>query len=159
MEENVVIVVVDYRLAPEHNFPAPILDVSAVLERLALVSEIQLGLCGDSAGGGLVYSTLLHLRETTNLQQQQRIKAAVLVSPMLSQEHSDGTAHNQELDIIQGRLAHGTARNYCACPETAVRLYIRDRNDVMLNIVSVCELTRLQRDEELKSTSRKSFFG
>ncbi len=55
----------DYRLAPEHKFPAPIEDAVAVYQ--AVMSEgvkpENIILAGDSAGGGLAVMTALKLRE------------------------------------------------------------------------------------------------
>jgi monoterpene epsilon-lactone hydrolase len=56
---------VDYRLAPEHPFPAPVQDTVAAY-RYLLQSDIQpshIALAGDSAGGGLVVGALLAIRE------------------------------------------------------------------------------------------------
>ena len=55
----------DYRLAPEHRFPAALDDVVAAYRWLMKrgVSPGSLALAGDSAGGGLVLSTLLRVRE------------------------------------------------------------------------------------------------
>ena len=51
----------DYRLAPEHPFPAALLDATAAYRRL--VGEVcppsELVVAGDSAGGGLAVATLL----------------------------------------------------------------------------------------------------
>jgi monoterpene epsilon-lactone hydrolase len=56
---------IDYRLAPEHPFPAPVEDTVAVY-RFLLDSGIRptsIALGGDSAGGGLVVGALLAIRE------------------------------------------------------------------------------------------------
>jgi epsilon-lactone hydrolase len=56
---------IDYRLAPEHPFPAAIEDTVAAY-RYLLGSGIQpnrIALAGDSAGGGLVAGSLLAIRE------------------------------------------------------------------------------------------------
>jgi len=72
---------VDYRLAPEHPFPAAIDDTTtayrALLERGCDPSSIAFA--GDSAGGGLVITTLLRARQ----QGLPMPAAAVAFSPGL----------------------------------------------------------------------------
>ena len=56
----------DYRLAPEHPFPAPVEDTLAAYRFLLDSSGIKsnrIALAGDSAGGGLVVAAMLAIRE------------------------------------------------------------------------------------------------
>ena len=55
----------DYRLAPEHRFPAALDDAVTAYQWLLEqnFNPRQIALAGDSAGGGLVLSALLRLRE------------------------------------------------------------------------------------------------
>jgi monoterpene epsilon-lactone hydrolase len=56
---------VDYRLAPEHRFPAALDDVFAAYKWLVENGSNpgRIALAGDSAGGGLVLSLLLRIRD------------------------------------------------------------------------------------------------
>ncbi|MGD2076904.1 MAG: alpha/beta hydrolase [Chloroflexota bacterium] len=73
------VLLLDYRLAPEHPFPAAVEDAQAAYHWL-LAQDIepqQVMVAGDSAGGGLAMALLLALRET----QQPLPAAALLLSP------------------------------------------------------------------------------
>jgi acetyl esterase/lipase len=71
----------EYRLAPEHKFPAAIEDAVGVYRALLAsgirADDIVIG--GDSAGGGLTAATLLSLRHAGDPLP----RAAVLLSPFL----------------------------------------------------------------------------
>ncbi len=59
------VLVPDYRLAPEHQFPAAIEDVLAAYRWMqdAGAAPTEIVLSGDSSGGGLVVSVLLTLKQ------------------------------------------------------------------------------------------------
>lgn len=67
---------VDYRLAPEHPFPAALEDCVAVLRGRAEEGPFAVG--GDSAGGGLAAAACLQLRD-----EGLPIVAQLLVTPLL----------------------------------------------------------------------------
>lgn len=58
------VLLVDYRLAPEHPYPAPVEDALAVYRAVtAEMDPKRIVLSGDSAGGGLCMATLLNIRD------------------------------------------------------------------------------------------------
>jgi len=59
------VLLVDYRLAPEHRHPAALDDCVAAYRGLleSGVSPDEVGMIGDSCGGGLVVTSMLRLRQ------------------------------------------------------------------------------------------------
>ena len=56
---------IDYRLAPEHPFPAAVEDAVKAFQWLIEqgIAPSRIALCGDSAGGGLALALIVALRE------------------------------------------------------------------------------------------------
>jgi len=81
LHSGVEVVGIDYRLAPEHPYPAALDDTLAAFAEL-LASGLrpsQIVVAGDSAGGNLALCLQLALRE----RGREQARAAVLYSPWL----------------------------------------------------------------------------
>src|SRR5499426_150991 len=86
----------DYRLAPEHPFPAALEDAVAAYQWLLAqgIASERVVVAGDSAGGGLTLATLLVLRD----RGLPRPAAAVCISPWVDLTNS-GESYVTKADV------------------------------------------------------------
>jgi acetyl esterase len=91
------VVSVDYRLAPEHPFPAALDDALAAVVHIAAhaadfgIDDARLGICGDSAGGTLAAATAQAVARLGS----PRLALQVLICPIL--DYSRSTPSKREL--------------------------------------------------------------
>lgn len=91
------VLAVDYRLAPEHRYPAALDDVVAAYAALlgAGTDPSKVVLAGDSAGGNLVLATLLRLRD----EGRPMPAGVIALSPWVDLAREGGTLEsNQSID-------------------------------------------------------------
>lgn len=81
VRSGVEVVGIDYRLAPEHPYPAALDDALAAFDELLAQGHVpsEIVLAGDSAGGNLALCLQLRLRDLG----REQARAAVLYSPWL----------------------------------------------------------------------------
>lgn len=112
---------VDYRLAPEHPFPAAIDDVASAVRWLRQRDQVErfgidptrIGAFGGSAGGNLV--SLLGTRGTGALDAGSRVAAVVELSGPID---LTGVAVTDDFSPVQ--LAYLGCADYAGCPEAAL---------------------------------------
>lgn len=92
------LVVLDYRLAPEHPYPAALNDAVMVLgwlagpEAPAMIDPTRMVLSGVSAGGGLAATTALYARDHGG----PTLAGLLLMCPMLDHRSNSNSAKQME---------------------------------------------------------------
>ena len=100
-----VVMAIDYRLAPEHPYPAAVKDcVGAFLEVAHYMGPDKLMIAGDSAGGGLALATMLALKQLGADQPA----CATLLSPATDLSDAGGAARFEVGD------SHAKSKLYAA---------------------------------------------
>jgi acetyl esterase/lipase len=114
------VLMIDYRLAPEHPFPAAIEDAAAAFRWLLDqgFDRRRVAIAGDSAGGGLTVATLLALRDAGGPLPA----AAVCLSPWVDMEGTgasmkanaatDPIVQKEGLDVMAGLYLGGGDRRH-----------------------------------------------
>ncbi len=110
LELGAIVCSVDYRLAPEHPFPAPLHDCHAGLVWFAASADrygfdpTRLGIGGASAGGGLAAGTALFSRDNDG----PALCFQLLVYPMLDHRNDTPSSHA----ITDPRVWHRAANEF-----------------------------------------------
>lgn len=101
---------IDYRLAPEHPFPAQLVDALAAYRWLVKqVRPERVVIAGDSAGGGLTLSTLLSLRDA----REPLPAAAILFSPWVDLEMSGESMNaNHRFDYVSRKTLRAYVKRF-----------------------------------------------
>ena len=110
-ESGLIVASVDYRLAPEHKFPAAVIDAIAATEWVA-ANAAKLGLDpakifvgGDSAGGNLAAVVSIHARD----RDGPKIKGQVLIYPGLDARMMHPSHRDPETSVL---LTHSLTKYF-----------------------------------------------
>ncbi len=111
------VLAIDYRLAPEHPFPAALDD--ALTAYHWLISQdydpSNIVIAGDSAGGGLAIATLVSLRD----DKLPLPACAVCLSPWLNLSHTEQKSNNNNDPFLNPTILDVYARYYAGETDTA----------------------------------------
>jgi acetyl esterase len=107
-EGEMIVIAIDYRLAPEHKFPAAVDDAIAAAEWISRhardvgIDPARLAVAGDSAGGNLAAIVSLHARDAGI-----RIAGQVLIYPATDFRMTHPSHSEPETDCL---LTHNVIR-------------------------------------------------
>jgi acetyl esterase/lipase len=160
-DTSAVVVAVDYRLSPEHQFPTPLNDVQVGLQWLFDSAEAlsidrhRVAVAGSSAGGGLAAGLTLFNRDSGG----PPIAFQYLMYPMLDHTHTSSSSHEFSTAPTWNR-AHSQFAWQCylgdtdrEAPAYAVPGLAEDLSNLPPTLIQVGELD-LFRDEDISFASR-----
>jgi acetyl esterase/lipase len=113
---GVPVVLPDYRLAPEHPWPAAVEDAEAVVAACAASGPVVLS--GDSAGGGLALAVAVRRRDTG----RSPVAGLVLHCPWvdLTADLGGGPADERPTDRSDAARRHGAGPSGAPVPSTSL---------------------------------------
>ena len=113
------VLVLEYRLAPEHPFPAAVEDATAAYRWLRKqgIAAGSIAIAGDSAGGGLTLATLLALRDAGDALPA----CAVCLSPWTDLEGTGASAQPGGADDPMISVAALARHGQASMPRRALR--------------------------------------
>jgi len=139
-DAKVPVYMVDYRLAPEHPYPAALEDALAAFDWLESqgLGASAIAVSGDSAGGGLALSLSL-----TRAERNQALPASLL----LQSPWTDLSCSFDTYDMLDGVDPTATRERLLGM----AKLYIGDDGDLRAPMVSPCfaNLTGMPPDLEV----------
>ena len=142
---TVSIFALDYSLAPEHLFPTQLDEATAAYQYLTSEAQIpaeNIVVVGDSAGGHLALSLLVHL-DNMRLSSAENVAlekpgGLVLMSPWLSLQHEPTSfTTNKYTDLLSGPFLRLTARRFLGPdPTKGGRLKVTSMNSPYLEFLT-----------------------
>ncbi|MFI6094678.1 alpha/beta hydrolase [Lentzea sp. NPDC051213] len=167
-ELGIVIVSVDYRLAPEHPFPAPVEDCYAALQWAAAkadelgIDPERLGVAGESAGGGLAAGVALLARDRGGPSLSFQYLGIPELDDRLDtpsmQDYVDTPLWNRPNAIFSWTSYLGTEPGGADVSPYAAPARAEDLTGLPPTFVAVCQFDPL-RDEGIEYARRLSHAG
>jgi acetyl esterase len=165
---NCVVVSVDYRLAPEHPYPAPIEDCYAALKWIADNAEHlnidpnRIGVAGASAGGGLTAALTLLARD----RQYPSLCFQMPLYPMIndrnntpsSNEVKEGYVWNQQANEVGWKMYLGELHGTDQVPAYAAPARAEDYSNLPYTYTCVGQLDPF-RDETITYVAKLAQAG